>query len=119
MSFEDEFNRLRRHVEAAIADNQGTQTIEDVIRRLHDGSFKMWTTEAAILITEMCKMPNKTFLNIVLGGGDLEQIKQMVNAVEQEAKTSGLNGVMIVGRRGWGKVLPNYKDVATLHMKEF
>lgn len=119
MILSDDFNRLRVHVEAAIAYNGGTQTIEDVIRRLQDGSFKLWPSRDAVLITEICKMPSKTFLNIVLGGGDLEEVKQLVELVEDTAKDAGLNGVMIVGRRGWGKVLPDYKDVATLHMKEF
>lgn len=79
----------------------------------------MWASQDAVLITQICVMPNKTFLNIVLGGGDLNEVKQLVELVEDEARASNLNGVMIVGRRGWGKVLPNYKDVATLHMKEF
>lgn len=117
--FLDEFNRLRHHVASALEHNSDTQSIEDVIDGLLKNDFQMWTAQDAILITEICKMPRKTFMNIALGGGDSDQIKSLVSAVEREAERMALAGVMILGRRGWSRVLPGYREVATLHIKEF
>ena len=81
--------------------------------------FKMWTTDNAIVIGEICQMPSKTMVNIALGGGELEQVKLLVDQVEQEARALNVAGVSIIGRRGWGRALDGYKEAATVYMKEF
>lgn len=99
--------------------NLATQSMEDVEKRLKDGTFQMWAAEDAIVITEICRMPSRSFLNISLGGGQLQQVKQLVEKVENYAKEQSFDGVLIIGRRGWLRALDGYKHAATVCVKEF
>jgi hypothetical protein len=116
--WEEEFERLKPQIEGALFYNAGTQSLEDVKARLEDGRFSLWSNKDSVLIIENIELNNKRYINIALGGGDLEQVKDLVNQVEATAKTLGFYGVMIIGRRGWGKVLPEYKEKATVFIKE-
>lgn len=114
----EDFTRLRHHVQAALEHNGGTYAMDEVERRIADGRFRVWATDNAIVLTEICRLPSKTLLNIALGGGELEQVKDLVLRVEGEAKDLGCVGVSIIGRRGWGKALDGYREAATVYMKE-
>ena len=113
-----EFERLKPHFIAAIAYNGGTQTIDQMHQGLYAGKYELWPSANAGAITEICELPNKTYINIVLGGGDLAELQLINQAIEAKARELKLNGVMIVGRRGWKKVLPNFEEIATLLIKE-
>lgn len=113
------FERLKHHIEGALRHNLATQSMEDVEKRLKDGTFQMWAAEDAIVITEICRMPSRSFLNISLGGGQLQQVKQLVEKVENYAKEQSFDGVLIIGRRGWLRALDGYKHAATVCVKEF
>jgi hypothetical protein len=114
----ENFDKYSRYLSEALAYNSGTQSLDDVKEKLDSGKYKMWTKSDAVAVTEICKLPNKVYMNIVLGGGNLEQLKQIDLEIEEEAKQSQYNGVMIVGRRGWLRVLPNFKEKAVVYIKE-
>jgi len=118
MNWREEFNRLKPQIESALYYNAGTQNIEDVEARLEDGRFSLWSSKDSAVVVEITELNNKTYINIALGGGDLEQIKELVSRIEEKAKLLNYDGVMIIGRRGWGKVLPEYKEKATVYIKE-
>lgn len=118
MSWQEEFERLKLHIENALSYNANTQNLEDVKARLEDGRFTLWSSKDSVLIVESTTLGGKQYVVIALGGGDLEQIKGLVNQVEAESKRLGFYGVMIIGRRGWGKVLLEYKEKATVYVKE-
>ena len=118
MSWQEEFERLKPQIENALSYNAGIQTLEDVRRKLEDGSFKLWSSKDSVLIIESMILGGNKYVVVALGGGDLEQIKKMLNQVEDESKKLGFYGVMIIGRRGWGKVLSNYEEKATVFIKE-
>jgi hypothetical protein len=118
MSWQEEFERLKPQIESALSYNAGTQSLEDVKRKLENGSFTMWSSKDSVLIIESTTLGSKQFVNIVLGGGSLEQIKELVDQVEEKIKGLGFDGVMIIGRRGWGRVLSDYDEKATVFIKE-
>jgi Tol biopolymer transport system component len=118
MSWQQEFERLKPQIESALAYNAGTQSLEEVKERLENGSFRLWSSENSVLIIESQTLGGKQYVIVALGGGNLEEIKEMLDQVEKEAKTLGFDGVMIIGRRGWGKVLPSYGEKATVFIKE-
>jgi len=60
----------------------------------------------------------KNTLRIALGGGDLEDIRKIVEEIEEFAKQRHFNAVDIIGREGWGKVLEGYKKQAVHLRKE-
>lgn len=102
----------------ALEYNGGTQTLEQVLEGLQSGQFQFWGNEIAAVVTEINRLPNKTFINIVLGGGDLNELKNIEAAIEDRARAVGFDGVTIIGRRGWGKIFPAYREVATVYLKE-
>jgi len=118
MSWQEEFERLKPQIESALSYNAGTQSLEDVKRKLEDGSFTMWSSKDSVLIIESTTLGGKQYVVIALGGGNLEQIKELVNQVEDNSKKLGFYGVMIIGRRGWGRVLSDYDEKATVFIKE-
>lgn len=118
MSWQQEFKRLKPQIEDALSYNAGTQDLDDVKARLDDGRFSLWSSKDSVLIIESTQVGSKQFVNIVLGGGDLEQIKELVGQVEEKTKGLGFDGIMIIGRRGWGRVLSDYDEKATVFIKE-
>ena len=63
-----------------------------------------------------------------LGGGDCEIIAcaghdvrswiHLIKDIEQYARNEGRKYVSIIGRRGWARVLPDYKQTAVVLRKE-
>lgn len=113
-----EFERCRPYLEAALEYNRGTQTIEDVKAGIESGQFQLIAGRNSAALTEIAKLPQKTYINVILGGGDLEELKDIAKRIEDASRAAGADGVMIIGRRGWGKVLEGYDLYATVYVKE-
>ena len=60
----------------------------------------------------------KNTLRIALGGGDMDDVKDIVVDIEEFAKKRHFNAVDILGREGWHRVLPGFKKMAVLLRKE-
>lgn len=60
----------------------------------------------------------KNTLRIALGGGDMDDVKEIVKEIEDFAKNRHFNAVDILGREGWHRVLPGFKKKAVLLRKE-
>lgn len=115
---EADFERSKPYIEAALQYNCGTQDLADVKRRLDSGEMQLILGKKSAVVTQISAFPNKTFVNIVLAGGDLEELKGIATNIEEASRNAGLDGVVIVGRQGWGRVLEGYKVFATVFMKE-
>lgn len=115
---EQEFEAAKPYIEAALQYNCGTQELGDVKRQLESGEMQLIVGKKSAVVTQISAFPNKTFINIVLAGGDLEELKGIAARIEDASREAGLDGVVIVGRRGWGKVLDGYKVFATVFIKE-
>lgn len=111
--------KQKKFLSDALEYNGGTQTLDQVLEGLQSGQFQFWGSDVAAVVTEINRLPNKTFINIVLGGGDLTELKVIENAIAEYARSMRFDGVMLVGRRGWGRVLPGYEEQATIYLKEF
>jgi len=54
-----------------------------------------------------------------MAGGELGELQgEMLPAVEEWAKAKGCAAVEIIGRRGWGRVLDDYREPHALLKKE-
>jgi len=115
---EELLDRLRPYIEAALAYNANTQTFDQVAESLMSGEYQLWLGEQSLAITEVCELPNKTLTNIVLGAGNLTELRATAQRIAEQAKDRGHGGVMIVGRRGWGRVLDGFVETATVYVKE-
>lgn len=99
----DEFERLTPHIVAALAYNGGEQTLDDVRDGLASGDFQLWPGRDSVIVTDITETPRYKILNFFIGGGNLDELRQMVNPIEDWAKSQGVSRVCVFGRRGWAR----------------
>ena len=96
---------------------QDTHSLGDVARAIIDGEAQHWRGERSEIITEIKSFPMMKVCRVWLAGGDMtELVDVMLPDVEAWAKENGCARVEIVGRKGWKRALPNYREpYAVLH----
>jgi hypothetical protein len=99
----DEFERLKPHIVAALSYNGGEQTLDDVKSGLANGSMHLWPGRDSVILTEIAETPRMKVLNFIIGGGDLNELEQMVPPIEDWAKAQGVDQMALFGRRGWAR----------------
>jgi hypothetical protein len=55
---------------------------------------------------------------MLLGGLELNRWREAIDTIEQWASDQGCSLIEIVGRRGWGRVYPEYVEIETWFAKE-
>jgi hypothetical protein len=103
-------------VERAVA-YQDTHTLGDVAREIIDGKAQHWRGEKSEIVTEIKSFPLMKVCRVWLAGGDMDElVNVMLPDVEAWAKDNGCARVEIVGRKGWKRALPEYREpYAVLH----
>ena len=101
----EELERCRTWIEAALSYSGGTHDFADVVDGLQRGLMQLWPTPKGCIVTEIVVYPKKKVLNVFLGGGELEQILDMHNDVITWAKAQGCSALSMSGRFGWKKPL--------------
>lgn len=116
-----ELQRCKPWIVAALERGNGTHSFEDVAQGVEKGSMQLWPAPKGCLVTEIVVFPQKTVLNIFLGGGDLEQLADMHRDVIAWGKAQGCTGAMITGRQGWVRAFRKYgwEHRAAVLTKEF
>jgi hypothetical protein len=98
---EEEFERLRHHVAAALEYSGGSHAVEDIADGIRRGFFQLWPGANSVIVTEIIVYPQLKELYVFLAGGDLDEIKLMQPLVESWGKSMGCNRVSLAGRKGW------------------
>ena len=101
MSDEEDFERLRHHVAAALEFSGGTHTVEDVAEGVRAGRFQFWPGRDSAVVTEIIVYPQLKDLHFFLDGGDLDELRLMQPLIESWGKEMGCSRVSLAGRRGW------------------
>ena len=101
MTDEEDLERLRHHVEAALEYSGGTHGIEDIAEGLKSGRFQLWPAENSVIVTEIIVYPRLKNLHFFLAGGDLDELRLMQPLVESWGKSMGCTRVSLAGRKGW------------------
>ena len=118
--FHPEFERCRKHIEAALEYTGGTHDIIDIYEGLYKGTMQLWPAKDSCLVTEIINYPKKKVLNVFLGGGDLTEILSMHDDVISWAKQQGCTALNMTGRFGWKKPLAKHgwEPMHTSYVKE-
>ena len=101
MSDEEDFERLRHHVAAALEYSGGTHKIEDIAEGIRRGQFQLWAGRDSAVVTEIIVYPQLKDLHYFLAGGDLDELRLMRPLIEQWGKSIGCSRVSLAGRKGW------------------
>jgi len=100
---EEDLQRLRHHVEAALEYSGGTHGIEDIAEGLKKGRFQLWPADNSVIVTEIIVYPRLKNLHFFLAGGDLDELRLMQPLVESWGESMGCTRVSLAGRKGWEK----------------
>ena len=101
MSEEEEFERLRHHVAAALEYSGGTHKVEDIAEGIRRGQFQLWSGKNSVVVTEIIVYPQLKDLHYFLAGGDLDELRLMRPIIESWGKEIGCSRVSLAGRKGW------------------
>ena len=117
----NEIERCRPWIEAALEYSGDTHSFEDIVDGVKKGTMQLWPAKKGCIVTEIVVYPRKTYLNIFLAGGELEQILDMDSDVKAWCIAQGCDGAMMSGRIGWTKPLKplGWKPIQTHFVKEF
>jgi hypothetical protein len=109
---------VKPHIETALErGGVGTHTLGDVAEGLISGSMKLWTygdCEAALV----SQIVGDACIIITLGGSRLKDYFHYLDVIEQWAKDEGCKEMQVYGRRGWARILPDYKEKYTALAKQ-
>ena len=100
----------------------------DVLERARSATWDVWTVVTRgerellfVLTTELAHYPLQTVLRVLNCGGHgmtFPRARAILDRIERFARTMGAARVEIVGRRGWGRIFPEYRERARIFSKE-
>lgn len=110
----------QEQIERALKRGYDPMPIEGVTKMLDEGAAQVWFAENSTIVTEIYDRGNKRVCEIWLAGGDMEELIELKNEeIEPWAREMGCNRMLIIGRRGWERALPDYKYASVALIKEF
>ena len=104
------------HIKDALKHSGDMHSTEDVYERIKDGRAELHVGNRSAVVTQ--SLSNGKHLHFWLAGGHLDELKNIERDITQVAKERGFEKVTIAGRRGWLRSLDNYKEAATIMVKE-
>ena len=113
-----EIDKCKDWIEGALKYSGGTHDYADIIRGIKQNKMQLWPAMDACLVTEIFTFPKLKCLNVFLGGGNLETLKDMHDSVEAFGKMMGCKKVTISGRKGWVRVFKGFKPLHQTIVKE-
>ena len=103
MSDQEQLDRLRHHVEAALEYSGGTHNFDDVAEMVEQNRLQLWPAKDSVVLTELIVYPRLKNLHYFLAGGDLDELSRMRPLIESWGKSVGCTRVTLAGRSGWSK----------------
>lgn len=115
-----EFERCEHWLAEALTYANDTHSTRDIWEGVVNGRFQFWPAERGALITEIQVYPKRNVFHVFLGGGDLDQLTDMIESIEIYARTIGCKSVTVSGRKGWIRVLESRgaRELCTTVAKE-
>ena len=93
----------------------GELDTQDFFKMIENGDMQLWIAEDdngifAMMLTEFVKYPRKKVMRIVsIGGSEMNRWMKYFPALEAAALSVGCTGFEIFGRKGWLKILKDWK----------
>ena len=109
------WENVQPHLEAMEPHSEGELAPEDFYEAIHNGEMQLWlATEGkeilASMVTQIIPYPQKRVLRIIsIGGGDMEKWIGYIPLIEDWGLSMGCTSLECWGRKGWLKVLTDWK----------
>ena len=112
--------KSRKYILEALDRGIDTHTEKDIYYAITRNDAQLWTGKKSACVTEIVTYPKYKMLRFLLGGGDLEELKEMEKPICEWAKSIGCKKSMIMGRKGWSRVKDKdraYEEVGTISIR--
>lgn len=93
----------RPHIEAALAYAGGTHTFEDVAAMIETGRLQFWPGVGSVIVTEIIEYPQRRTLHFFLAGGNLDELRAMLDPILEWGRALGCTAATLTGRKGWAR----------------
>lgn len=110
------WDHLRPHVERLAEITGGRLTPEDIRGHIEDGSFQLWAVLesgrnlVATVTTEVIKYPQRKTCRVVgCVGENRASWIHLLTEIEDWARSKNCASMEIFARKGWARVLPDYR----------
>jgi len=103
---------------------EGELEPDDYIEPLTHGDMQLWVVIEnkhvnAALVTQIISYPQKRILRLIsLAGDNVQEIKDFLEMVEVFALKNGCTALEMWGRKGWKKLLSDWKDSYIVYTKD-
>jgi len=103
---------------------EGELTPEDYMEPLSLGDMQLWIAVKgdelhSVMVTQIVHYPQKRILRILaIAGSEFKTLYKFKDMVESFAIRSGCSGLELWGRKGWKKLLPDWKDSYIVYTKD-
>ena len=103
---------------------EGEMEPDDYIEPLTHGDMQLWVVIEnkhvnAALVTQIIPYPQKKVLRLIsLAGEDFQEIKDFLEMVEVFALKNECSALEMWGRKGWKKLLSDWKDSYIVYTKD-
>lgn len=104
------WERAKPILEPAIEHAARLYGLEDIHDSIAAGRLQLWPGENSALVTTVIDYPRGKVCQVVLAGGTLAEIEQMLPRVEAWAKTQGCTMLAAAARRGWARTFVTRKQ---------
>lgn len=91
---------------------------DDIKARIKARKMQLWCAGGSIVVTEIRKYPRGKAIQSVLAAGKLAEVKALVAAAERWGAEQGCQYAVLTGRKGWARVMKDYRQVAVQLAKE-
>ena len=107
--FTEAWERSKPFLANALEQSGNEYTVDDVLREIEDDHAIFYPTKKGACVFRIALYPRKRMLRIWLAGGDMaSSIESILEAADFHAKEHECDGIEVLGRRGWEKVLKPY-----------
>ena len=93
-SINEELERCKDWIEAALEYSGGTHEWSDIVEGIHSLRYQFWPAERGCAVTEIIVFPRKKIFHVFLAGGEMDQIVDMNDSAAHFAKAQGCDGMM-------------------------
>lgn len=76
-------------------------TFEDIAAAVERDEMQFWHTENSVVITQIAALPQRTWLHVLVSGGNLAELRAASETIAAWAKANGCTHASLVGRPGW------------------
>ena len=118
-SLAKEWGRCAPYIQAALRYAKFSHTVDDVWHAVQSQKAQFFPLEKSAIVTEIVDYPQRSACRIWLAGGDMDELVEAEKKVAAWAKSIGCDGMEIIGRKGWERMLKDYEAASTVLIKDF